>query len=56
MKKDPIVEEVRKFRETHARKYNYDLKKICQDLKEKEKKYGNRVVSLIPKYYLKATG
>ena len=56
MKKDPIVEEVRKFREAHARKFNYDLKKICQDLKEKEKKYGNRVVSLLPKYYLKATG
>jgi hypothetical protein len=56
MKKDPIVEEVRKIREAHASKFNYDLKRICQDLKEKEKKYGNRVVSLPPKYLLKATG
>jgi hypothetical protein len=56
MKKDPIVEEVRKFREAHARKFNYDLKRICKDLKEKEKNYGNRVVSLPPKYYVKATG
>jgi hypothetical protein len=56
MKKDPIVEEVRKIREAHAKKFNYDLKRICKDLKEKEKKYGNRVVSLPPKYYLKATG
>ncbi|MFC2146704.1 hypothetical protein ACFLRT_05015 [Acidobacteriota bacterium] len=56
MKKDPIVEEVRKIREAHAKKFNYDLKRICKDLKEKEKKYGNRVVSLPPKYYLKTTG
>ena len=41
MKKDPIVEEVRKIREAHAKKFNYDLKRICKDLKEKEKKYGN---------------
>ena len=56
MKEALIVEEVRKIREAHARKYNYDLKKICIDLKEKEKNYGNRVVLLPPKYYLKATG
>lgn len=56
MKKDPIVEEVRKIREAHAKKFNYDLKRICKDLKEKEKKYGNRVVSLPPKYYAKITG
>ncbi len=56
MKRDPIVEEVRKNREDHARKFNYDLKKICRDLKEKEKNYGDRVVSLPPKNYLKETG
>ena len=26
MKKDPIVEEIRKIREAHAAKFNYDLK------------------------------
>ncbi len=56
MKRDAIVEEVRKNREDHASKFNYDLKKICRDLKEKEKSYGNRVVSLPAKYYLKETG
>jgi hypothetical protein len=56
MKKDPIVEEVRKIREAHAKKFNYDLKRICKDLKEKEKNYGNRVVSLPPKYFVKSTG
>jgi hypothetical protein len=54
MKKDPIVEEVRKFRESHARTFNYDLKRICKDLKTKEKNY--RVVLLPSKPYLKATG
>ena len=56
MKKDPIVEEVRKIREDHAKKFNYDLKRICKDLKEKEKHCGHKVVSLPPKRYLKATG
>ncbi len=56
MKKDPIVEEVRQHREAHASKFNYDLKKICKDLKEKEKNFGDRVVSLPPKHYLKETG
>jgi hypothetical protein len=56
MKKDPIVEEVRKFREEHARTFNYDLNKICKDLKKKEKKYGNRVITLPAKQYLKKTG
>jgi len=50
MKKDPIVEEVRKFREAHASKFNYDLRRICKDLKKKEKNYENIVVSLPPRY------
>lgn len=56
MKKDPIVEEVRKFRESHAKTFNYDLERICKDLKMKEKNYSNRVVLLPAKPYLKTTG
>lgn len=42
MKKDPIVEEVRKQRERHARKFQYDLKKIVEDYKESEhRRTGN---------------
>lgn len=29
---DPIVAEVRKFRDEHARAFNYDLDAICADL------------------------
>lgn len=56
MKKDPIVEEVRRIREAHAAKFNYDLKAICDDLKKKENKCEHPVVSLPPKRRLKATG
>ena len=38
MKLDPIVEEVRKVRQAHAAKFNYDLAAICADLKKKEKR------------------
>lgn len=56
MKKDSIVEETRKIRETHAAKFNYDLKAICADLREKEKDCGHPIISFPPKRHLKATG
>jgi hypothetical protein len=28
---DPIVNEVRMFRDEHAKSFNYDLKAICDD-------------------------
>ncbi len=31
---DPIVEEVRKVRDEHARKFNYDLGRICEDFRK----------------------
>lgn len=53
MRKDPIVEEIRKARDAHARKFGYDLKAICADLREKEKNCGHPVVSLPPKRIIK---
>jgi len=41
---DPIVEEVRKARNQHARKFRYKLTDICSDLKKIEKTSGHRVV------------
>ena len=46
---DEIVEETRKTREAYAVKFNYDLEAIYRDLKEQEKRYQHRVVSLLPK-------
>ncbi len=31
--KDPIVEEIRKIRDEHVKKFNYDLDAICEDFK-----------------------
>lgn len=54
--KDPIVESVREAREEHAKKFNYDLHEICEDLRSKQKGCGHEVVSLPPKRTTKATG
>ncbi|MDA3800050.1 MAG: hypothetical protein PF692_13335 [Kiritimatiellae bacterium] len=32
---DSIVEEVRRYRDRHARRFNYDLNLICEDLRNK---------------------
>ena len=47
--KDPIVEEVRKHRTEHTRKFRGDLKAICADLRSVQKASGFKVVRLAPK-------
>ena len=42
---DPIVDEVRRARDAYAARFNYDLRAIYRDLKEKEKRSGRQVVS-----------
>lgn len=46
---DPIVEEVRKVRDAHAARFNYDLDAIFRDIKEQEKKSGHKFVSFPPR-------
>ena len=33
MRKDPIVEEIRRFRAQHAKRFDNDLDLICEDIK-----------------------
>jgi len=47
--KDPIVEEVRRARDAHAKKFNYDLDAIVEDLQRCAKEFGLATVSLPPK-------
>ena len=47
--KDPIVEEVRRARDAHARQFNDDLDAIVEDLQKREKELGLATVSLPPK-------
>jgi hypothetical protein len=35
---DPIVDEVRRIRDAHAARFNYDLDAIYNDIKERERK------------------
>ncbi len=46
---DPIVEEVRRVRDAHAARFNYDLDAIFQDIKEEKKKSGRKFVSYPPR-------
>ena len=41
---DPIVEEVRRVRDAHAARFNYDLDAIFRDIKEREKQGGLKFV------------
>jgi hypothetical protein len=52
---DPILEEIWKARDEHARRFNYDLKKICADLRRIERQSGRRVVTRKPKKRLLTT-
>ena len=46
---DPIVEEIRQFREDYAAKFNYDVVEICRDLKRQGEAKGYNYVPLPPK-------
>jgi len=46
MSDDPIVEEVRRIKEAHAARYNYDIRAMANALREQQKRSGHKVVSL----------
>lgn len=52
MLNDPIVEELRKIREAHAARFNYDLRAICEDLRKQEQeaeRQGQQFITLPPR-------
>jgi hypothetical protein len=44
MPDDPIVDEVRRVREEHARRFEYDLDDIFADIKKQEQRSGHTFV------------
>jgi hypothetical protein len=46
MYKDPILEEIHKYREEYAKSFNYDLNAIFEDLRKKQIARGRKVVKL----------
>ena len=56
---DPIVAEVRAVRDAYAKKFNYDLDAMCDDMRSKRagyEKMGFTFVSLPAKKIQKRTG
>jgi hypothetical protein len=49
MVRDPIVDEVRQFRDAYAKRFHYDLEALCRDIRARQKRCGRKVVSLPPK-------
>jgi hypothetical protein len=43
---DPIVNEIRKFRDEHAKMFNYDIKAICNDYRKKRKFYAEKLAKM----------
>ena len=44
---DPIVDEVRAVRDSHASRFNYDLDAIFSDIQEQQRKSGLKFVSYV---------
>jgi len=44
MKTDPILREVHRMKDQFAREMGYDLAKMCERLREDEKKHPERMV------------
>ena len=41
--KDPIIEEIHKYREEYAKKFNYDIEAMFRDIQSKQSKHSNLV-------------
>lgn len=46
---DPIVEEVRRWRDEYAKQFNYDLRAMVEDIRKREQEHPERLVSYPPK-------
>lgn len=46
MKEDPLVAEVRRIRQEHAARFDYDLDLIVEDLKAQEQASGRQYIRL----------
>jgi hypothetical protein len=48
MWEDPILEELHRIREEHAKSFNYDFKAIFADWQKRQAASGKKLVSLQP--------
>lgn len=46
---DEIVEEVRRERDQYAKQFDYDVRRLSDDLRKRESASGRRYIVLLPK-------
>jgi hypothetical protein len=56
MIEDPIVEEVRRYREAHEAEHGHDLKRIIEALRERERQSQRKLLNPGPKYCRERSG
>ena len=49
MFRDPIVEEIRKYRQEYSAQFNHDIDAICEDIRCKQQESGRKVVTRKPR-------
>lgn len=47
---DPVVAEVRLVRERYAASFNYDIRRMAADLREREQQHSARLVAFPPRH------
>lgn len=53
---DDPLDEIHRYRDEHAKKFNYDIDAIIADLRRREKEGAIKTVALPPKHIAKKTG
>ena len=46
---DPIIDEIRKYRDQYAARFNYDVKAMLEDIRRRQKESGRKTVTRTPK-------
>jgi len=56
MPEDPILDEIHRFREEHAARFDHDVDAIVRDLQEQETKEGRSPLVLAPRPPVEVAG
>ena len=49
MQNDPIIDEIHKYREEHAAKFDFNIRKIVEYYKRQQKQSKHKIVNFIKK-------
>lgn len=49
MLQDPIVEEIHRIREEYAKRLDYDLHKICEEMRQRQAQANHKTVTRMPR-------